>query len=53
MLEYEEVLKREVTRFGLTWQDIDDLIDGICSIANKHRIFFRNSTKHALAPNEI
>ena len=40
ILEYEEVLKREATRFGLTLEDIDELIDGICSIANKHRIFF-------------
>lgn len=40
MFEYEEVLKRERIKLGLQLEDIDDLIDGICMIANKRNIFY-------------
>ena len=39
-LEYEAVLKRDCQRFGLTESDIDDLLDGICSEAGLHRLYF-------------
>ncbi len=35
VLEYEEVLKRQANELGLSPQDIDDLVDGLCTIANK------------------
>lgn len=40
VLEYEEVLKRENVFLGLSMEDIDDLVDGLCAIANKRDIFF-------------
>ena len=33
ILEYESVAKREAKRLGLTPEDIDDLIDYICTVA--------------------
>lgn len=40
VLEYEEVLKRESVSLGLSLGDIDDLVDGICAIANKRSVFY-------------
>ncbi len=40
IFEYEEVLKRERASLGLTPTDIDELLDGICAIANKRSIFY-------------
>ncbi|MGH7451340.1 MAG: putative toxin-antitoxin system toxin component, PIN family, partial [bacterium] len=40
IFEYEEVLKRERTSLGLSLTDIDELLDGICAIANKRSIFY-------------
>lgn len=40
MFEYEEVLKRERVQLGLSLEDINDLIDGICAISNKRSIFY-------------
>ena len=40
ILEYEAVLKRNYTEFGLTEQDIDDLVDALCSRVGLHRIYF-------------
>ena len=39
-LEYEEVAKRLSEDTGLSHKDIDDVLDYLCSIANKHDIFF-------------
>ena len=39
-LEYEEVLKRESVSLGLSVEDIDDLVDGLCAIANKRNLFY-------------
>ena len=39
-LEYEAVLKRERQSFGLTEDDIDAVLDGICSQAGLHRQYF-------------
>ena len=40
VFEYEEVLKRERVQLGLSLEDINDLIDGICAISNKRSIFY-------------
>ncbi|MEI9968667.1 MAG: PIN domain-containing protein [Terracidiphilus sp.] len=39
-LEYEAVLKRERVSFGLDEEDIDDVLDGICSQSRLHRQYF-------------
>jgi putative PIN family toxin of toxin-antitoxin system len=39
VLEYEAVLKRDCQQFGLT-EDIDGLVDGICSEAGLNRVYF-------------
>ena len=38
VMEYEEVLKRKVE--ALTAEEVDDVIDYLCSIARHHRIFY-------------
>lgn len=40
VLEYEAVLKREMHRQGKNLAMIDDLIDDIVSVANRHSIFY-------------
>ena len=40
MLEYEAVLKRNCQQFGLTAEDIDEVVDAICSQAGLHRLYF-------------
>ncbi|AFZ46706.1 PilT protein domain protein [Cyanobacterium stanieri PCC 7202] len=40
IVEYEDVLKRKNENLGLTYKDIDDVIDFICSIANHHQIYY-------------
>jgi predicted nucleic acid-binding protein len=40
ILEYEAVLKRDCRKFGLTDEDVDDLVDAICSQAGLHRLYF-------------
>lgn len=40
IFEYEEILKREASKLGLTYQDIDNIINGICYLANHHEIFY-------------
>lgn len=40
LLEYEAVLKRDCRDFGLSLEDIDDLLDGICSQSGLHRVYF-------------
>jgi putative PIN family toxin of toxin-antitoxin system len=40
VLEYEEVAKRDARALGLTYQDIDDVLDYLCSAAQLHDIFF-------------
>jgi putative PIN family toxin of toxin-antitoxin system len=40
ILEYEYVLKRESQNLGLTLEDIDDIINGICYLANQHKIYY-------------
>jgi putative PIN family toxin of toxin-antitoxin system len=40
VLEYEEVLKRQAGALGLTHKEIGDILDYLCSVANRRRIFF-------------
>lgn len=40
IVEYEDVLKRNSLNLGLSFETIERFIDGICSIANHHEIFF-------------
>jgi putative PIN family toxin of toxin-antitoxin system len=40
VLEYESVLKRDCREFGLTEDDVDDVVDAICSHAGLHRLYF-------------
>lgn len=40
IFEYEEILKREKEQLGLSDEDIDNVIEAICRIANKCSIFY-------------
>ncbi|MEC4882877.1 MAG: PIN domain-containing protein [Scytonema sp. PMC 1070.18] len=40
IFEYEEILKREKDQLDLTSEDIDNVIEGICAIANRCKIFY-------------
>lgn len=40
VLEYEAVAKRQARELGLTFADVDDVIDYICSVADHHTIFY-------------
>lgn len=40
VFEYEEVLKRDMAQLGLSLQDVDDLLNGICAFASKRNIFY-------------
>jgi putative PIN family toxin of toxin-antitoxin system len=39
-LEYEDVAKRLLGDIPLAEQDIDDILDYICAIAERHQLFF-------------
>jgi putative PIN family toxin of toxin-antitoxin system len=40
VLEYEEVSKRQLGPIPLTPADIDDLVNYLCRVANKHAVFY-------------
>ena len=40
ILEYEAVAKRQSRELGLSFADIDDVLDYVCSIAEPHTIFY-------------
>ena len=40
VLEYEDVAKRMVTKLAISIQDIDAIIDYICSVGNQHKVFY-------------
>ena len=40
VLEYREVLSRELPNLHITVTDIEELIEVHCSVATRHRIFF-------------
>jgi len=39
-LEYEEIAKRHSRALALTYQEIDDILDYLCSVAGLHDIFY-------------
>lgn len=40
VLEYEAVAKRQARELGLTFADVDDFLDYICSVADHRAIFY-------------
>ena len=40
VLEYEDVAKRQARSLSLTYEDIDDVLDYLCAVANRREIFF-------------
>jgi len=40
VLEYEEVARRNARVLGLSYQDIDDILDYLCSVAGLHDVFY-------------
>ncbi|AFY80888.1 putative toxin-antitoxin system toxin component, PIN family [Oscillatoria acuminata] len=40
VLEYEEILKRERVQLGLTLEEVDYIVNGICTIARHRQIFY-------------
>jgi putative PIN family toxin of toxin-antitoxin system len=40
VLENEQVAKRQAKALGLSHEDIDDVLDYLCSVAVRHEIFF-------------
>jgi putative PIN family toxin of toxin-antitoxin system len=40
VLEYEEVARRQARRMGLTYDDIDDILNFVCTAADRRQIFF-------------
>jgi putative PIN family toxin of toxin-antitoxin system len=40
ILEYEDVAKRYLKEMGLTQKDVSDIIDYLCSVGNRRRIYF-------------
>jgi putative PIN family toxin of toxin-antitoxin system len=40
VLEYEDVAKRDPESHGLTDQDIEDIVDYVCSVSNRYDIFY-------------
>ncbi len=40
VIEYEATCKRFSRQIGLTYQDIDDVIDYLCEVGNHHQIHF-------------
>jgi len=40
IIEYEDVAKRLIEKIALTEDDIDDILDYICSTANRRKVFY-------------
>jgi len=40
VVEYEDVLKRDALRIGMTSADIDSAINSICAMGKHHRIYY-------------
>lgn len=40
ILEYEDVIQRQSADLGLSDQDVTDLIDSLCALAQHHEIYF-------------
>ncbi len=40
VLEYETVARRQARELGLTFEDVDDVIDYVCAVAEHRSIFY-------------
>ena len=40
VLEYEELARRHARTLKLSYQDIDDILDYLCSVAGLHNVFY-------------
>lgn len=40
ILEYEDVLKRSTAELNFTIEEMDQLLDGICAMANRHDVLY-------------
>lgn len=40
LLEYEDVLKRSKADLNFTIEELDEILDFICSISNRHELFY-------------
>jgi predicted nucleic acid-binding protein len=40
VLEYEEIARRHSRALGLTYQDVDDVLGYMCSVAGLHDVFY-------------
>ncbi len=40
VLEYEDVLARQMQESGLTRSDLDNFLDYLCAVANLHEVYF-------------
>ena len=40
VLEYEAVLMRQRTELGLTQEDVNDVVDAVCTLGKRHNIHF-------------
>lgn len=40
VLEYQDVLLRQIANINLSKEDIDDLVDYFCLVGNQHKIYY-------------
>jgi putative PIN family toxin of toxin-antitoxin system len=40
VVEYEDAAKRHATRLGLTYQDVEDVLDYLCAVGRLHEVYF-------------
>ncbi len=40
VLEYEAVLMRQRTEFGITQEEVNDVVDAVCTLGQRHNIHF-------------
>ena len=40
VLEYEDIIQRYRVELGLSQDDVSDLVDSLCSLAEHHKIYF-------------
>lgn len=40
ILEYEDVLKRSATELNFTMGELDQILDNLCAMANRHDVFY-------------
>ena len=40
VLEYEAVLMRQRTEFGITQEEVNDVVDAVCNLGQRHNIHF-------------